>query len=61
MNRVNDQVGKGRKEFPTLQEKEKKFFDLENVSGCNNGISSIHGKELLWLGETFMEMSVINW
>ena len=36
----------------------KKFFDSVNVYGCNNGISDIHGN---WFGESFMEISFINW
>ena len=43
VNQVNDQVRKNRKEFPTLQEKEKNILFLVNVYGCNDGISSIHG------------------
>ena len=46
VNRVNDQVQKKTKEFPMLQKMEKPFYDLVNVYGCNNGISSIHEKEL---------------
>ena len=34
VNRVNDQVRK------------RQIYDLVNVHDCNNGISSIHGKEL---------------
>ena len=45
-NRVNDQVRKDRKEFQMLQKMEETFYDLVNVHDCNNGISSIHGKEL---------------
>ena len=30
-----------------LQKMEKTFYDLVNVYGCNNGISSIHGKNFL--------------
>ena len=29
-----------------LQEMKKTYYNLENVYGCNNGISGIHGKEL---------------
>ena len=46
VNRVNDQVRKDRKGFRMLQKMEKTFFDLGNVYGCDNGISSTHGKEL---------------
>ena len=38
--------GKDTKEFQMLQKMEKTFYDLGNVYDCNNGISSIHGKEL---------------
>ena len=29
-----------------VKEDGEKFYDMENVHDCNNGISSIHGKEL---------------
>ena len=48
VNRVNDQV---RKETKTIfddycRKRRKAFYDIGNVHVCNNGISSIHGKEL---------------
>ena len=44
---VNDQVRKRQKRISNVTEDgEKTFYDLENVHDCNNGISSIHGKEL---------------
>ena len=47
MNLVNDQVQKRQKRISNVTEKWRKtFYDLGNVHGCNNGISSIHGKEL---------------
>ena len=46
MNRVNDQVRKRQKRISNVTENGETFFDLVNVSGCNNGISSVHGKEL---------------
>ena len=47
MNRVNDQVRKKQKRNLNVTENaEKTFYDLGNVHACNNGISSIHGKEL---------------
>ena len=90
VSRVKDQVRKKtEKNFECYRRRRKTFYDLENVHGCNNGISSIHGKELPnnchssvnttdltlkqmfdistrwignnWLGESFMEISVINW
>ena len=46
LNRVNDQVRKRQKRISSVTENvEKTFYDLGNVYGCNNGISSIHGKE----------------
>ena len=45
VNRVKDQLRK-RKEFQMLQKMWKTFYELVNVHGCNNGISSSHGKEL---------------
>ena len=46
VNRVNDQVRKRQKRISNVTENgEKTFYDLVNVYGCNNGISSIHGKE----------------
>ena len=46
VNRVNDQLRKRQKKLPTLQEMEKNVLWFGNDYGCNNGISSIHGKEL---------------
>ena len=46
LNRVNDQVGKGRNDFQMLQKMEKNIL-LGNGHYCNNGISSIHGKTYL--------------
>ena len=46
VNRVNDQVRKRQKNFKCYRKWRKTFYDLGNVYGCNNGISSIHGKEL---------------
>ena len=46
VNRVNDQVRKRQTNFKCYRRWKKPFFDLENVHDCNNGISSIHGKEL---------------
>ena len=47
LNRVNDQVRKRQKRISNVTEDgEKTFYDLVNVHDCNNGISSIHGKEL---------------
>ena len=47
VNRVNDQVRKRQKRISNVTEDgEKTFYDLENVHDSNNGISSIHGKEL---------------
>ena len=46
VNRVNDQVRKRQKNFECYTKWRKTFYDLVNVHGCNNGISSIHGKEL---------------
>ena len=37
---------KDRKEFQMLQKLEETLHELGNVHVCNNGISSIHGKEL---------------
>ena len=46
LNRVNDQVRKRQKRISNVTEDgEKHFYDLGNVHDCNNGISSIHGKE----------------
>ena len=48
VNRVNDQVRKREKRnFKCYRRWRKTFYDLGNVHHCNNGISSIHGKELL--------------
>ena len=47
VNRVNHQVRKRQKQISNVTEDgEKHFYDLVNVHDCNNGISSIHGKEL---------------
>ena len=47
VNRVTDQVRKRQKRISNVTENgEKTFYDLENVHGCNNGISSMHEKEL---------------
>ena len=46
VNPVNDQVRKRQKKFKCYRKWRKTFFDLVNVYGCNNGISSDHGKEL---------------
>ena len=41
VNRVNDQVRKRQKRISNG----RTFYYLVNVYGCNDGISSIHGKE----------------
>ena len=41
VNRVNDQVRK-RQKFQRWRRRRRTFHYLENVYGCNNGISSIH-------------------
>ena len=47
VNRVNDQVQKKKQNnFQCHRRWRKTFYDLGNVYRCNNGISSIHGKEL---------------
>ena len=47
VNRVNDHVRKRQKKnFKCYRKWRKTFYDLGNVHDCNNGISSIHGKEL---------------
>ena len=47
LNRVNDQVRKRQTIFDECYRRWRKtFYDMENVHDCNNGISSIHGKEL---------------
>ena len=46
MNRVNDHVRKRQKRISNVTENRETFFDLVYVYGCNNGISSFHGKEL---------------
>ena len=46
VNRVNDQLRKRQKKLPTLQEMEKNVLWFGNDYGWNNGISSIHVKEL---------------
>ena len=46
VNRVNDQVRKRQKNFKCYRKWRKTFCGLGNVHGCNNGISSIHVKEL---------------
>ena len=48
VSRVNDQVRKRHKRISNVTEDgEKHSMILENVHDCNNGISSVHGKELL--------------
>ena len=47
LNRVNDQVRRRQKIISDVTEDgEELSYDLENVYGCNNGSSGIHGKEL---------------
>ena len=48
LNRVNDQVRKRqeRSSMNVTEDEEKHSMILVNVHVCNNGISSIHGKEL---------------
>ena len=46
VNRVSDQVRKRQKKFQCYRRWRRTFYDLWNVYGCNNGISSIHGKVL---------------
>ena len=48
LSRVNDQVRKRQKRssMNVTENDEKTFCDMGNVHDCNNGISSIHGKEL---------------
>ena len=46
VNRVNDQVRKRQKKFKCYRKWRKRNCDLGNVHVSNNGISSIHGKEL---------------
>ena len=47
VNRVNDQVRKKTEtNFKCYRRWRETFHDLGNVHDCNNGISSIHGKEL---------------
>ena len=47
VNRVNDQVRKETEtNFKCYRKWRETFYDLGNVHDCNNGISSIHGKEL---------------
>ena len=46
VNRVNDQVQKKTDtNFKCDRRRRETFYDLGNVHDCNNGISSIHGKE----------------
>ena len=48
VNRVNDQVRKRQKRISNVAGRWRRtFYDLGNVYDCNNGIGSIHGKELL--------------
>ena len=47
VNRVHDQVRRRQKRISNVTEDGETFFGLGNVFGCNNGISSIHGKEVL--------------
>ena len=44
VNRVNDQVRK-RQKFQRCRRRRRTFYNLENVYGCNDGISDIHGLE----------------
>ena len=46
VNRVNDQVRKRQKNFQRCRRWRRTFYDMVNVYGCNDGISSIHGEEL---------------
>ena len=46
VNRVILSVKKTENNFKCYRKWRKTFDDLVNVHGCNNGISSIHGKEL---------------
>ena len=48
LNRMNDQVRKRQKRssMNVTENEEKTFYDMENDHVCNNGISSIHEKEL---------------
>ena len=48
LNRVNDQVRKRQKTIidECYGKLRRTFYDMGYVYGCNNGISSIHGKEL---------------
>ena len=46
VNRVNDQVRKRQTNFKCYRRWRETFYDLVDVHDCNNGISSIHGKEL---------------
>ena len=47
VNRVNDQVRKKTEtNFKCYRRRRKTFFDLVNVYDCDDGISSIHEKEL---------------
>ena len=48
LNRVNDQVRKRQKRssMNVTEDGEKHSMILGNVHDCNNGISSIHGREL---------------
>ena len=43
VNRVNDQVRKRQKRISNVRRWRRAFYDLGNIYGCNNGISSIHG------------------
>ena len=46
LSRVNDQVRKRQKRFSNVTEDGEKQSMIWNVHVCNNGINSIHGKEL---------------
>ena len=46
VNWVNDQVRRRQKRFSNVRRWRETFYDLVNVQNCNNGMSSIHGKEL---------------
>ena len=47
VNRVNDQVRKKTEtNFKCNRRWRTTFYDLDNVYGCNNGTSSIHGERI---------------
>ena len=45
VNRVNDEVRKRQKNFQRCRRWRRTFYDLDNVHGCDNGISGFYGKE----------------